>query len=44
MTIIDDKNPNITPISTMGEFKLIDNLTHDIKCFNKTTVKGIVPL
>ena len=41
MTIIDDKNPNITPISTMGEFKLIDNLTHDIKCLNKTTVKGI---
>ena len=30
-----------TPISTLGEFGLIEKITKDIKCENKETVKGI---
>ena len=30
MDIFDDNKPNITPISSFGEFKLIDRLTNDV--------------
>jgi thiamine-monophosphate kinase len=32
---------NMTPISSLGEFGLIEKLTKDIKCKNKSTIKGI---
>ena len=35
MNIIDDDKPNITPISSFGEFKLIDRLTKNFKYQNK---------
>ena len=41
MNIIDDNKPNITPISSFGEFKLIDRLTKNFKCQNKQTITGI---
>ena len=41
MDIFDDNKPNITPISSFGEFKLIDRLTNDIKTFNPSTILGI---
>ena len=41
MNIIDDNKPNITPISSFGEFKLIDRLTKNFKCQNKQTIMGI---
>ena len=46
MNIIDDNKPNITPISSFGEFKLIDRLTKNFKCQNKqksTRDKHITP-
>ena len=41
MNLIDDKAPSITPISSVGEFKLINHLTSDVKSYNKNTVFGI---
>ena len=41
MDIFDDNKPNITPISSFGEFKLIDRLTNDVKTFNPSTILGI---
>ena len=41
MDIFDDNKPNVTPISSFGEFKLIDRLTNDIKTFNPSTILGI---
>ena len=41
MTLIDDKSINTTPISSLGEFGLIERLTKDFKCENNTTHKGI---
>ena len=41
MDIFDDNKPNITPISSFGEFKLIDRLTNDVKTFNPSTLLGI---
>ena len=41
MDIFDDNKPNITPISSFGEFKLIDRLTNDIKTVNPSTILGI---
>ncbi len=41
MTLIDDKSINTTPISSLGEFGLIERLTKDFKCENKSTIKGI---
>ena len=41
MDIFDDNKPNITPISSFGEFKLIDRLTNDVKTFNSSTLLGI---
>tara|TARA_S200000501_G_scaffold33446_1_gene27836 strand:- start:156 stop:1208 length:1053 start_codon:yes stop_codon:yes gene_type:complete len=41
MSAIEDVTPNITPISSVGEFKLIEKLTKDFKCSNKDTIKGV---
>ena len=40
-SLIEDATPNITPISSVGEFRLIEKLTKDFKCSNKDTVKGV---
>ncbi|WP_243473538.1 thiamine-phosphate kinase [Winogradskyella sp. MH6] len=39
--MIEDKNPKRTPLSELGEFKLIDHLTKHFKINHKSTVKGI---
>lgn len=39
--MIEDKNPQRTSISELGEFGLIDHLTQNFKIEQKTTVKGI---
>ena len=41
MSLLEDKGINITPISKLGEFGLIDHLTRDIKVKNASSVKGI---
>lgn len=38
---MSDTNPQLTELSSLGEFGLIDHLTHDIKLKNKSTIKGI---
>ncbi|WP_179009302.1 thiamine-phosphate kinase [Winogradskyella forsetii] len=39
--MIEDKNPQRTPLSELGEFKLIEHLTDHFKVTQKSTVKGI---
>lgn len=39
--MIEDKNPKRTPLSELGEFKLIDHLTEHFKISHKSTVKGV---
>ena len=39
--MIEDKNQARTPLSDLGEFKLIDHLTKNFKINHKSTVKGI---
>jgi len=39
--MIEDKNQTRTPLSDLGEFKLIDHLTKNFKISHKSTVKGI---
>ncbi|TJY38067.1 thiamine-phosphate kinase [Pontimicrobium aquaticum] len=39
--MIEDKNQQRTPLSSLGEFALIDHLTKNFKIQQKTTVKGI---
>lgn len=39
--MIEDKNPKRTPLSELGEFKLIDHLTEHFKINHKSTVKGV---
>lgn len=39
--MIEDKNPQRTSISELGEFGLIDHLTKDFKIQNKSTLKDI---
>lgn len=39
--MIEDKNPQRTPLSELGEFKLIEHLTDHFKVTQKTTIKGI---
>lgn len=39
--MIEDKNQTRTPLSNLGEFKLIDHLTKNFKISNKSTLKGI---
>ena len=39
--MIEDKNPQRTPLSELGEFKLIEHLTNQFKISHKSTIKGI---
>ena len=39
--MFEDKNPQRTPISELGEFGLIDHLTKHVKLANSSTLKGI---
>ena len=39
--MIEDKNPQRTPLSELGEFKLIEHLTQHFKITQKSTIKGI---
>lgn len=39
--MIEDKNPQRTPLSELGEFKLIEHLTEHFKVSQKSTVKSI---
>lgn len=39
--MIEDKNPKRTPLSELGEFKLIDHLTEHFKITHKSTIKGV---
>ena len=39
--MIEDKNPQRTPLSELGEFKLIEHLTDHFKVTQKSTVKSI---
>ncbi|WP_179318619.1 thiamine-phosphate kinase [Winogradskyella helgolandensis] len=39
--MIEDKNPKRTPLSELGEFKLIEHLTNHFKVTQKSTVKSI---
>lgn len=39
--MIEDKNPQRTPLSDLGEFKLIEHLTKHFKVSQKSTVKSI---
>ncbi len=40
-TIPTDSPANLTPLSELGEFGLIDRLTADIKLYHKETIKGV---
>lgn len=39
--MIEDKNPQRTPLSSLGEFGLIEHLTQQFKITQETTIKGI---
>jgi thiamine-monophosphate kinase len=39
--MIEDKNPKRTPLSELGEFKLIEHLTEHFEITQKSTIKGI---
>ncbi|MFP4844426.1 thiamine-phosphate kinase [Winogradskyella sp. PE311] len=39
--MIEDKNPQRTPLSELGEFKLIEHLTEHFKVNKKSTIKSI---
>ncbi|WP_296381927.1 thiamine-phosphate kinase [Winogradskyella sp.] len=39
--MIEDKNPQRTPLSELGEFKLIEHLTQHFKITHKSTIKSI---
>ena len=39
--MIEDKNKPSTPLSELGEFKLIEHLTDSFEIKNESTVKGI---
>lgn len=39
--MLDDKNPQLTPLENLGEFGLIKHLTESVEIQNETTVKGI---
>jgi len=41
MSLLDNKNIKKTPISSLGEFGLIDHLTREVKLKNRCTIKGI---
>ena len=39
--MIEDKNPQRTSVSQLGEFGLINHLTHHFKITQPSTLKGI---
>ena len=39
--MFEDKDPQRTPLSTLGEFKLIEHLTQHFKIQQESTVKSI---
>lgn len=39
--MLEDKNPQRTPLSELGEFKLIEHLTENFKVTQKSTIKSI---
>ncbi len=39
--MLEDKNPQRTPLSELGEFKLIEHLTQNFKISQESTIKGI---
>jgi len=39
--MLEDKNPQHTPLSELGEFKLIEHLTKNFKIHQTSTVKGV---
>lgn len=39
--MIEDKNPQRTPLSELGEFRLIEHLTQNFKINHKSTILGI---
>lgn len=39
--MLEDKNPQRTPLSELGEFKLIDHLTQHFRLEQESTIKGI---
>ncbi len=39
--MIEDKNPQRTPLSELGEFKLIEHLTKHFKLTQKSSVRGV---
>ena len=39
--MLEDKNPQRTPLSELGEFKLIEHLTENFKIQHSSTIKGI---
>lgn len=41
MSILEDKNPQRTPLSELGEFGLIDHLTQNFKNSKDSTLKGV---
>jgi len=41
MSIFENKAQEFTPISKLGEFGLIDQITKDVKQYNDSTLKGI---
>lgn len=41
MSIFENKEQEFTPISSLGEFGLIDQITKDVKQYNDSTLKGV---
>jgi len=41
MSIFENKDQEFTPISNLGEFGLINQITKDVKQYNDSTLKGI---
>ena len=41
MTLLEDKTPNRTPLSKLGEFGLINHLSKDFELKNETSIFGI---
>jgi len=39
--MLEDKNPQRTPLSELGEFKLIEHLTNQFEIKNDSTIKGV---
>lgn len=40
-SMLEDKNPQRTPLDKLGEFKLIEHLTNNFKLSHKSSIKGV---